>query len=262
MGYTKLFSDIVMSTIWREPDHVRILWITMLALREHDNVVRGSIPGLADAARITIEQCEDALSKLLAPDKYSRTKTNDGRRIEEVAGGWFIINGEFYRSKLSENDRREYNRKKQREYYAKKHDVQKIQNCTESVTIDQECTTCTQTETETETKKKERRKAASAPTSGDVGSVVGYFKKCFMTKHNVNYQADGKDHSSTKTLLKLYSKEQVFDLIDEFFELEHFLIQKNGHTLALVLSLKAKLLENIGKQLGVRNGDSRSQDSF
>ena len=49
-GYSKLFSEICDSTIWREPDHVRIVWITMLAKANKHGEVMASIPGLADAA--------------------------------------------------------------------------------------------------------------------------------------------------------------------------------------------------------------------
>jgi len=91
-GYTKLFSTIVASTIWREPDHVRIVWITMLAMSNADGVVEASVPGLADLARVTVEQCEDALFRLRTPDPYSRTKDNEGRRIADVDGGFLILN--------------------------------------------------------------------------------------------------------------------------------------------------------------------------
>jgi hypothetical protein len=142
MGYTKLFNEIIMSTVWREPDHVRILWITMLAIKGRHHVVSASLPGLADAARITFEQCQDALNVLSAPDKYSRSTEHDGRRIEKCDGGWFVLNGEKYRNKMSLDERREYNRIKQREYRANKH-VSK-----ESV---QKSTECRHTDTDTET---------------------------------------------------------------------------------------------------------------
>ena len=118
-GYTKLFSSIITSTIWREDDKTRILWITMLALRNSRNIVEGSIPGLADMARMTIAECEAALAKLLAPDAYSRTKDNDGRRIAAVDGGWLILNGEKYREKQNEDERREYFRLAQQRHREK-----------------------------------------------------------------------------------------------------------------------------------------------
>jgi hypothetical protein len=100
-GFVKLQSSILQSTVWQEPDHIRILWITMLALKGHDGVVEASIPGLADAARITLEECENGLNRLTSPDKYSRTKAHEGRRIEEIDGGWLILNHEKYRGDTS-----------------------------------------------------------------------------------------------------------------------------------------------------------------
>ena len=109
-GYTKLFSSIVASTIWREPDHVRLVWITMLAISDGCGQVHASVPGLADLARVSIEHCEDALSRLSAPDEYSRTKDHEGRRIEEIDGGWLILNYVKHRLSGTQDHRREYMR--------------------------------------------------------------------------------------------------------------------------------------------------------
>lgn len=110
MGYTKLFSSIVASTIWREDDKTRIVWITMLAMKNERHIVEASIPGLADMARVSLKECEAALGKLEGPDKYSRNQENKGRRIEPCPGGWLILNGEHYRQLLSADERREYQR--------------------------------------------------------------------------------------------------------------------------------------------------------
>ena len=95
--YTKLFSSIIHSTVWREDMHVKVVWITMLAMADGGGRVFASIPGLADAARVTIPQVEDALSRFLSPDQYSRTQNHEGRRIEVVPGGWDILNYIKYR---------------------------------------------------------------------------------------------------------------------------------------------------------------------
>jgi len=95
-SYTPLFASLVNSTIWREDDKTRILWITMLAIKDRDNLVEASIPGLASLANMSIPECEKALQSLMSPDPYSRTKENEGRRVTEVDGGWFIINGNKY----------------------------------------------------------------------------------------------------------------------------------------------------------------------
>jgi hypothetical protein len=106
MGYAKLFASLLDSTVWREPDHVRLTWIAMLAKADQDGLVEAAVPGLADAARVTVAQCEEALIKFLSPDKYSRTKRFDGRRIAEVEGGWLLLNYERYRDKMSADEQR------------------------------------------------------------------------------------------------------------------------------------------------------------
>lgn len=94
------------STIWREPKEVKIVWITMLAMCDKEGVVEASIPGLADAARVTLEECLASLRVLQGPDPYSRTKAHEGRRVMEVEGGWLILNHAKYRAKLSAEDQR------------------------------------------------------------------------------------------------------------------------------------------------------------
>jgi len=116
--FVKLFGEILDSSVWQLPAATRIVWITMLAMKDRDHVVRAAVPGLAARARVSLKECEAALAELLAPDKYSRSKVEGGRRILEVQGGWFIVNGEEYRNRMSLEDRREYQRVKQAEYRA------------------------------------------------------------------------------------------------------------------------------------------------
>lgn len=118
-GYTKLFNSILQSTIWREDDKTRIVWITLLAMADKNGVAETSIPSLADAARVSLEDCLTALEKLKSPDKYSRTKDHEGRRLEECDGGFFMLNHAKYRAKMSADERREYNRQKQAEWREK-----------------------------------------------------------------------------------------------------------------------------------------------
>jgi hypothetical protein len=113
-GYTKLFSSIVHSTVWRESNHVRLTWVTLLALSDRDGRVEASIPGLADAARVTISECEDALSRLAEPDPYSRSREHQGRRISAVDGGWELLNHAKYREKSSYEERREKAKERKR----------------------------------------------------------------------------------------------------------------------------------------------------
>ncbi len=120
LTFTKLFTSITESTIWTEPDHTRLVWITMLAMADHAGRVWGSIPGLANRARVPVEKCEEALHCLKSPDKYSRTKDHEGRRIEEIDGGWRLLNHAKYRAirdeeSIKESKRRYINDRRQRE---------------------------------------------------------------------------------------------------------------------------------------------------
>lgn len=104
MGFTKLFSSIITSTVWMEDSPTRIVWVGLLALANGEGIVEGSIPGLANVCRVSVEECQRAIDVFLAPDAYSRNPDHDGRRIEPVPGGWRILNYRNYRSKGQDKD--------------------------------------------------------------------------------------------------------------------------------------------------------------
>jgi len=134
-GYTKLFNSILASTIWGEPMPTRIVWITLLAMVNKDGIVEGSAPGLATLARVSLQQAREALHALQQPDPDSRSKTDEGRRIRTVDGGWFIINHGEYRKRLSQDERREYLRLKQAEYRARKQASTPVNNVSDKSTL-------------------------------------------------------------------------------------------------------------------------------
>jgi hypothetical protein len=119
MAYTKLFNSIVTSTIWTEDDKTRIVWITMLAIADKNGEVQGSIPGLARIAAVPVEACRTAIAKFLSPDPDSRTKDDEGRRIEEIDGGWSLLNHQKYREMASKDESREAEAKRKARYRAK-----------------------------------------------------------------------------------------------------------------------------------------------
>ena len=57
-NFTKLYASIVTSTIWREDDKVRIVWITMMAIADQYGEVAGSVPGLAALANVSVDECK------------------------------------------------------------------------------------------------------------------------------------------------------------------------------------------------------------
>lgn len=109
-GYTKLFSSITDSTIWQAPDATRLVWITMLAIADQNGYVGASVPGLASRARVSLEDCIKALDLFRAPDEWSRTKDNDGKRIAEADGGWVLLNHAKYRATADAETRKERSR--------------------------------------------------------------------------------------------------------------------------------------------------------
>lgn len=92
MSHVKLFSTITDSSIWDQPDSVCKIWITMLSMADWHGCVYASLPGLANRARKTIREVEEALEVFRAPDPYSRSKEHDGRRIIDIDGGWMLLN--------------------------------------------------------------------------------------------------------------------------------------------------------------------------
>jgi len=106
-SYAKLFNTITTSTIWSEPMATRVVWVTMLAMADRHGEVQASVPGLARVANVPMDDCLAALATFLAPDQYSRTPDNEGRRIEVVEGGWRLLNHAKYRAKRDAEDRKE-----------------------------------------------------------------------------------------------------------------------------------------------------------
>ena len=118
--YVPLWSDLVESSVWREePDHVRILWITMLCLQDGDHVVRKEPYALAFYANKTLQEVEDALRVLSSPDTHKPGQPHEGRRILKVDDGWLIVNGEKYQNAMIKANKREYMRRYMRERKAR-----------------------------------------------------------------------------------------------------------------------------------------------
>lgn len=117
--WAKLFSCILQSSVWLEAAPTRLVWITLLAMKDSEGRVGASVPGLAHAARVTLDECKTALGTFLAPDPHSTSQEHSGRRIQAIEGGWVVLNHFKYRDEKADY-RKEYNRRKQAEYRARK----------------------------------------------------------------------------------------------------------------------------------------------
>lgn len=102
VSYAPLMSTIIDSSIWEEPLHVRVLWITLLAKKGPDHCVTGHAYMMKRWANLTEEEVLDALQILSSPDtKRKQAQEFDGRRIENVGGDtWKILNGPKYQAEM------------------------------------------------------------------------------------------------------------------------------------------------------------------
>lgn len=121
MSHVKLFATITDSSIWDQPDHVCKIWITLLAMADWHGCVYASLPGLANRARKSIAEVEEALEVFRAPDRYSRSAEYDGRRLMDIDGGWMLLNYTKHREARNAEALRESKRiSKAREREAKR----------------------------------------------------------------------------------------------------------------------------------------------
>ena len=108
------------ASIWEESYSVRLVWITMLAIKDREGFVSSSVPGLARLANVTITECEQALSKFSAPDKYSKCQDFEGVRIKAVDGGWMILGHKRNQEKMRELCAKISNAQRQKRFRDKK----------------------------------------------------------------------------------------------------------------------------------------------
>ena len=133
----------------------------MLAIADADGIVSASIPGLASVSNVEQEAARGAIKILLDPDPDSRTKDFEGRRIEEINGGWRILNYKKYRRMLNQEERKEYKAK----WIANK----RLQ---ESTNVDSRQSRRKSTQAEAEAREKEKEKE----------TVVSSFSSSFSKK--------------------------------------------------------------------------------
>lgn len=118
--WIKLHDKIVDSSIWQEPYHVRLVWITLLAKCNMSGLVEISAVRVAAAAHVSEDEAKEAIKVLMSPDPHSKSQDYEGRRIEKVEGGFRIINYHKYRDIKNPKDRVNYMRDYMKKYRDKK----------------------------------------------------------------------------------------------------------------------------------------------
>lgn len=119
--YNKLFTKILDSSIWLEPDATRIVWLTLIAAMDEEGWTQfASVANLAHRARVSLPDAELAVKALESPDPNSSDPDNEGRRIERCAGGWLVLNSEKYREMVTRSIIKEQTRLRVAEFRKKR----------------------------------------------------------------------------------------------------------------------------------------------
>ena len=115
-NFTKTFSSMIHSSIWREDDQTRILWITLLVMADRDGEVHGADVGLADAAKIPIDAFYRGIEKLMGPDPNSKSNDSGERIVRIEEGGFRILNYEKYSNLMTKEQIRDKARTRQQRF--------------------------------------------------------------------------------------------------------------------------------------------------
>ncbi len=112
-GFVLLWSALLDSSLWDTPAETRLTWITVLLLKDAEGQVRGTPESIARRANLPPDKVKHALKYLESPDPQSHTRTEDGRRLKKVDGGWYVVNHDLYR--FSNEAKREFWRQQKAE---------------------------------------------------------------------------------------------------------------------------------------------------
>ena len=118
--YAKFFASTFTGSMTGAGEHVFAVWAYLLA-QTVDGLVEINPILAAAAIGTTSARIQEALTFLEAPDPDSRNPDEDGRRLVKLqAHSYRVVSHELYRTMRNEDDRRAYNRDKQREARARK----------------------------------------------------------------------------------------------------------------------------------------------
>lgn len=140
MSYVKVDSALLTSSLWQDPDALKVFFTALLMAYPTEvmeplpeigigtldetgymvqpgwyGFVEAAGPGLIHAACLDREPGMAALRRLTQPDKESRGKEYEGRRLIRVDGGFIVLNYMKYRDKdhtTAERSKRYRDRKK------------------------------------------------------------------------------------------------------------------------------------------------------
>jgi hypothetical protein len=116
--YAKVFSSIFDGSMRGHSDLI-LVFVNILCHANQDGIVDRTCQAIADETGLPVRRVEAAVASLEGPDKQSRSRNDDGRRIKRIdperAWGWEIVNFKKYDGIRNSEERREYMRNLMRE---------------------------------------------------------------------------------------------------------------------------------------------------
>lgn len=101
-GYTPVFQSIFSGSLHGQWPDVG-LWLCMLAMADRRGHVDCTPKFISSITGLPVSEVQDCINRFLERDDFSRTRENEGRRLELIdparAWGWKIINHAHYREK-------------------------------------------------------------------------------------------------------------------------------------------------------------------
>ena len=101
MSWNPLDESLLSSSILAEGPDVVATWALLIASANKYGVSNLTVPAVASLLRISDERAEQAFAVLVAPDKHSRNKEHEGRRIVADTDGWLLVSHAKYRERAS-----------------------------------------------------------------------------------------------------------------------------------------------------------------
>ncbi len=101
MGWNPLDESLLSSSLLAEGPDVVATWALLIASANRQGESHLTVPFIASVLRISEERVEAAFAVLTSPDRRSRNKEQDGRRIIQVEDGWLLVSHAKYREKAS-----------------------------------------------------------------------------------------------------------------------------------------------------------------
>lgn len=115
--YGKLFESTFSGSMYGKGSTVFAVWGYAIAHARKDGSTEMNPKMLASVLGDSLENVSNALAFLEAPDPESRSKNDEGKRlIKEGEYLYRIVNYQRYNGMRNEDERREYNRQKQKEH--------------------------------------------------------------------------------------------------------------------------------------------------